>query len=230
MSGSRRWRGRIASCDGRARFLAGPRRISPRRSSTADPGHESVHRRAARPVRGRNIERRGQVVHRRAPGPVRGRVAPQGASACPIDVLRGPGPGKRTGAGCRHVSVAMRSFASPSLGGGRRASGCDAIREHADHAPLRCTPKSDQLPAGIGDHFAPEWVITLDRNTHVVDRIDSVQGEAELAQTPPRHMATCWSSASRDACRSGRRGLGSIRPSPVLGRADRVSSFSAPDG
>ena len=48
VSGSRRWKGRTWSFVGRTRSCARHRRISPKRSSTADPRHDFVHRRAPR--------------------------------------------------------------------------------------------------------------------------------------------------------------------------------------
>ena len=53
VSGSRRWKGRTWSFVGRTRSCARHRLISPKRSLTADPRHDFVHRRAPRPVPGR---------------------------------------------------------------------------------------------------------------------------------------------------------------------------------
>ena len=72
-NGSRRWSTRTASSGGQTRSCERPRRISPRRSSTADPRHD--------------------VVHRRAPRAIRGRADLPGAADRPLDVLRGQGPG-----------------------------------------------------------------------------------------------------------------------------------------
>ena len=52
-TGSRRWSGRSGSCGRRTRFSARPPNILRWRSSTADPSHEVVHRRASRRLRGR---------------------------------------------------------------------------------------------------------------------------------------------------------------------------------
>ena len=115
VSGSRRRRGRIASCDGRARFLARPRRISPRRSSTADPGHEGAHRRAPGQYEVEPLRRERPL----APSTYYEGQAP----------ASGPAPVAGT---CPSRCAASRAHRSGvALGGGRRASGCDAIRKHA---------------------------------------------------------------------------------------------------
>ena len=52
-SGSRHWSGKSANCARPTRSCARRRRILPRRSSTAGPSHDRVHRRSPRRLRGR---------------------------------------------------------------------------------------------------------------------------------------------------------------------------------
>jgi hypothetical protein len=66
----------MPSCGGRTRSSGRRRRISPRRSSTA--------------------ERSDGGVHRRPPGGVRGRADLCGAADRPVGVLRAPGAGRRS--------------------------------------------------------------------------------------------------------------------------------------
>ena len=47
---------------------------------------------------------------------------------------------------------------------GDRLSRVAQLRGSKPRAPFRCAPKSDHVPTGMGDHFAPKSVITFHRN------------------------------------------------------------------
>ena len=117
-------RGRLGSPGwrGRARRRLGSRNSSARSASFAEPMRSFAKRRRISPRRSSTADRGDGVVHRRASRGARGRADLQKASDRPVDLLRAEGPRGGPPLGFRLGRFATSSSARRSSGSGRSTS------------------------------------------------------------------------------------------------------------